>query len=222
MKVKLKIKIIITALLSLAALLPMLTVFSKSNDYSVNKSDSFYIGYTGGSLKTVAEILDVTEKELNAKCRENNILFVAVNKDNTAQIRLSRYTTELSKKAGDISVLSDELLEDLSPEIDGFGYIKTTIGGTVFLKVEEKLKDNGGEYTSKQYITIKNGYVYQISVYASDAVAEVEANEFTNGIKIIGATIYSPKQKIIVVCSIAAFLVLIIIMIRGIIKDLKS
>jgi len=218
---KIKIKIIITAILAVLCIVPAIAVFASENDFSVKESDGFVIAYPSSDLSEAASIMGIKEKELKTLCRDNDVLFLAVNEDNSVQVRLSRYQTALSKKAEDISALSDTLLGDFIGVSDG-EYIKEKINSTTFLRVDETLVDDGGKYTSRQYLTIKNGYVYQISVYIGDSADPKTADDFIDGIRIIGATIYSPKQKILVGLAISAFLILIIIMIRGIIKDIKE
>ena len=219
---KLKIKIVITALLSVLCFLPAFTVFAAADDYTVKEQDGFVITYGDKNIESVAKIMGVTKSELKKKFKDENILFIAVNTDNSIQIRLSRYETELSKKVEDISYLSDGLLSDIFPELENDNYIKTAIGKTPFIKNTETLLDSGGNYTSNQYVTIKNGYVYQISVYVSENAEQNLADDFVNNVRILNATIYSPRQKILVACGIAVFVILIIIMIRGIIKDIRA
>lgn len=217
-----KIKIIITAVLTFLCIMPAFTVFAASDDYTVKEQDGFTICYGDKNLESAAKIMGISKGELSKKFREDDILFVAVNKDNSIQVRLSRYQTELSKKAEDISAFSDDLLNELFPELKNDNYAKTTIGKTTFIKNTENLKDSGGDYTSEQYITIKNGYIYQISVYVSEKADKAVADEFVNGIKILNAVIYSPRQKILVGGGIAVFVLLIIIMVKGIIKDIST
>ena len=202
-------------------LFALITVFAAAEDYSVTASSGFTVAYYGEDMAKAAKIMGLSEKELKTLCRENDVQFVAVNADNSVQIRLSRYQTELSKKTEDLSSLSDSLVEELFSDIGENKYVKATLGNTVFFKMTENLSDSGGNYVSDQYVTVKNGYVYLVSVYRAESADTEAAEAFLQGIRINRTVIFSNKQKILVASAIAVLVILIGFMVRGIIKDVR-
>lgn len=219
---KIKLKIIATAVSIIVCIMLSVSVLAATPDYAVEIPKGFTVCYDKKDIKSVADIIKTDEKTLKKQFEENNTLFLAVNKDNSVQIRLSRYKTELSKKIGDIKNADDSFYNKLLEGNENGSYQKTAIGGTVFLLSESRLIDNGGEYTSKQFITVKNGYIYHISEYVSEDSDALSAQKLIDSINIYEKTVYSPKQKIIIGVCIAALTVLIGFMIWGIIKDLKE
>ena len=67
-------------------------VFAATGDIKITAPKGFYSYKSGQSAESTAKILGMTEAELENYCNENGIVFIAVNKDNTKQIRA--YVTE--------------------------------------------------------------------------------------------------------------------------------
>ena len=194
-------------------------VFRAFPDYSFTAPDGVTVGYTEKDMSDAADIIGTSEKELKKQCSDNNVVLLALNKDNTVQVRLSKYQTAASKKAVGINDISDEILSD---DMKKNGYEKIAIGNTVFLVTSEKLTDKGGEYVSKQYFTVRNGYIYQISSYVSNGADGKVAEDIIKNIEIKRDAVYSTGQKITVALIISAVIIVVEIMAFGIIKDIRK
>lgn len=212
---------IFTAVVICLVLMPF-CVLAKESEYSINIPGNFTVGYTEKDLSKVAKITDMDTSALTDYCKQNGVIFVAVNSDNTEQMRLFSYETELSKKAENFQNLSNSAIDSLASEIGTGKYERVQSGGTVFLKFTEVLTDNGGEYISCQYLTIKNGKVFQFSTYNQGSEQSESLKKSFESLKFNEVRTYNTKQKIIIAAVISALVVLIGIMIYGIIKDLKG
>ena len=112
----------------------------------------------------VAQILGITENDLN------NIqdIYLAVNKENTKQIRIRTEITDFSNSIGNISNLSDDKITALIPDISGFRNVKGDVinkDGQKFIRVQLRSSDSGGEYILTQYITVASKQNFVLSFY---------------------------------------------------------
>lgn len=114
----------------------------------------------------VAKALNTDTESLKAKVEEQNIIFLAVNEDNTKQIQLTCNQTEFSDTVGNLSNLSDTSIINLLPDITG----KPNIKGNIVLKDNQKyvkinlLSENEG-YILTQYFTVTDKKLYTLSFY---------------------------------------------------------
>ncbi len=131
--------------------------------------DDFYL--YGRDDKRLAATLDMTEEEVKAYCTENNITLLAVNKDNTKQIREIVRETEFSKTVKNLAVLKNDEILDLTYQLCGIENVKGKViekDAYKYLKIEVRGKDSGGEYILTQYITVKNSKTVTLSFYTSN------------------------------------------------------
>lgn len=131
--------------------------------------DDFYL--YGRDDKRLAATLDMTEEEVKAYCTENNITLLAVNKDNTKQIREIVRETEFSKTVKNLAVLKNDEILDLTYQLCGIENAKGKViekDAYKYLKIEVRGKDSGGEYILTQYITVKNSKTVTLSFYTSN------------------------------------------------------
>lgn len=148
-------------------------VFAATYDIQITAPKGFYSYKSGQSAESTAKILGMTEEELENYCTENGIVFIAVNKDNTKQIRISVTESEFSSSIGNLSNLSDDKITALIPDITG------SVGGELlekdgqrFIKTAENLTDSGGEYSVINYVTVaakKNYVLYFYTAFGTDA-----------------------------------------------------
>lgn len=151
-------------LISVVALTVMLvTVVS-----ALEIGDEFYL--YGRDDKKLADVLSMSEDELLAYCKQNDITLLAVNADNTRQIRETTSVTEFSKTVNSLAVLSDDEITALTYQLCGIENVKGKIiekDAYKYLKIEVKSQDSGGEYILTQYITVKGGKSVVLSFYTS-------------------------------------------------------
>ena len=136
---------------------------------AVEVGNDFYL--YGRDDKKLATALNMTEDEVKAYCEQNNINLLAVNSDNTKQIREIVQETEFSKTVKNLAVLKNNEILDLTYQLCGIENAKGEViekDAYKYLKIEVKGKDSGGEYILTQYITVKNGKAITLSFYTSN------------------------------------------------------
>lgn len=112
----------------------------------------------------VAEILGVSEEDLG------NIkdIYLAVNRENSKQIRITTKVTDFSYSVGNISNLSNDKITALIPDIVGMRDVKGDVinkDGQKFIKVQLRSSDSGGEYILTQYFTVASRQNFVLSFY---------------------------------------------------------
>lgn len=152
-------------LISVVVLCVMLTTVVSAVDIG---SDFYLYGRDDNKL---AAVLNMTEDEVKSYCEQNNINLLAVNKDNTKQIREIIRETEFSKTVKNLAVLKDDEILSLTYQLCGIDNAKGKViekATYKYLKIEVKGKDSGGEYILTQYITVKNSKTVTLSFYTSN------------------------------------------------------
>lgn len=145
---------------------------SADSNISLNAGSEFYV-YGEESAKA-AETLGMSEKELSYYCKENSIEYLAVNKDNSKQIRLTVGHNDFTNSVVNISGLSNDKITSILPQIIGIEGIKGEIinkNGQKFIKTELRTSDSGGEYILTEYITVADKQSYVLSFYT-----DIDAN----------------------------------------------
>ena len=156
----LTITVIITMLLGF-------TVSAESYDYTISSSENFISTQSDDDLTTISEKLNTTPQELESYLTENNILYIAVSNDNKSQIKITALTDNFSSKVGDISLISDSVMQEfistVRPDTDTLTYIVEN-NGRKYICVKNTLTDeNDNLYTVTQYITICNHKTFYFS-----------------------------------------------------------
>lgn len=136
------------------------------SNITLKPDGEFYI--YGENNGEISELLGLKENELPDYCKDNNIVFLAANKDNSKQIRVDCYSTEFSENVVNISALPDDKIMQLSADIIGLEDVKSVIitkDGQKFIKTELMSEDSGGKYSVTQYITVANKKNYILNFY---------------------------------------------------------
>lgn len=137
--------------------------------FNVTAAEDFLI--YGEQTGEVAKALGMTESEVQTFCEQNKINYLAVNKDNTKQVRKAEFSDEFSKKIIDISVLEDDKILEFSSLLTTFGSVKGEVvkhDDMKFLKVELETTDSGGKYSLTQYVTVSNSQKTVLTFYTAD------------------------------------------------------
>ena len=155
----------IIALIVFFILLFSLTVSADSN---INlKPGGEFITET----EQIAKIIGMEKNELLDFCIENKIVYIAVNNDNSKQIRITVKENEFSKKVVNLNSLSDEEISSyLLLDIIGNGALKGDVinhKGQKFIKTQMLLKDSGGDFIINEFITVADKKVYVLSFYTN-------------------------------------------------------
>ena len=167
-----------------AALILLIIPVSAAGKISLKAGDEFSV--YGEDSKKVAEILGMSEAELNEYAAQNNIVYLSVNEENTKQIKLTADSTAFSRGIGNLSLLSDSEIEELIPDITGDSAIKGDIiesGGQKFVLSRVSSEDSGGGYTLARYFTVAGDNEYILSFYTSDGVPEDYVGEVFESFK---------------------------------------
>lgn len=151
-------------LISVVMIIVMLTTVASA----IEIGDDFYL--YGRDDKKLSDLLGMSESELEKYCKDNYITLLAVNSDNTRQIREITRETEFSKTVKSLAALSDDEIKALTFQLCGLENVKGEIiekDAYKFLKIEVKGADSGGEYILTQYITVKDSKSVTLSFYTS-------------------------------------------------------
>ena len=152
--------------------------------FNVTATDEFFI--FGEQTDKVAKVLGMSEEKVETYCTENKITYLAVNKDNTKQIRKAEFADEFSKKIVDISILEDQEILEFSSLLSTFQSAKGVVvehNNRKFLKVELETTDSGGKYYLTQYATVSDGKKTVLTFYTADGqdksyIDEIFAQQF--------------------------------------------
>ncbi len=177
----------------------------------------------------VAEIINIPYNELESYCKENRIEYLAVNSDNSKQIRLTTSITDFSNSIVNISLLSNDKISALIPDITGISGARGDIidkNGQKFIKTEFRTSDSGGNFILTQYFTVADKQTFNLSfytTYGSDTEYIEKTFESFNNDSFI--TTYSAKNQhlgiILPICAIVLAAICIVVSI-SIVKDLQS
>jgi hypothetical protein len=133
-------------------------------------ADSEFSVYGEDDIDIFCQAFDMDAGEIKYYLSQNNITYLAINGDNTKQIKRSEITDAFSQKVVDFSVLEDSEILNLANQISGFENSKgqvVTVGDIKLLKIEVKTKDSGGEYVLTQFVTVKGGKKITLSFFTA-------------------------------------------------------
>ena len=206
-----------------AALFLIVLPVSAAGRISLKAGDEFSVyGQDSGKAE---EILGMSEAELDGYVSQNNIVYLAVNEDNTKQIRLTVAATAFSESTGNLSLLSDSEIKKLIPDITGDSAVKGGIienGGQKFVLSRVSSEDSGGGYTLERYFTVAGDNEYILSFYTSKGMPEDYIGEVFESFK--SDDFYGENDKnpysYIVIAAIAVFSAGALFIIYTIIRDL--
>lgn len=151
-----------------ALLLFCVQLTAAAAEIEISSGEGFYT--SDKDSEAVARALGMSASELDDYCVENNIVYIAVNQENSKQIRLSAARSSFSESVGNLSGLSDSSLKPLIPDITGDSGVGAEIiekNGQKFIKNYLSASDSGGQYTVVQYITVAGKTDYVLSFYTS-------------------------------------------------------
>ena len=206
-----------------AALFLIVLPVSAAGKISIDAGNEFTV--YGEDSGKAAEILGMSEAELDGYVSQNNIVYLAVNDDNTKQIRLTVAATAFSESTGNLSLLSDSEIKKLIPDITGDSAVKGDIiesGGQKFVVSRVSSEDSGGGYTLARYFTVAGDNEYILSFYTSDGVSEDYIGEVFESFK--SDDFYGENDKkpysYIVIAALVLFSAGALFIIYTIIRDL--
>lgn len=154
------------------------SAFAESGEIKITAPEKFYSYESGKSSAETAKILGMTDTELESYCAENGIKFIAVNNDNSKQIRLAVAESSFSASIGNLTNLTEDKITALIPDITGVkrGEIIDKDGQS-FIKTAESASDSGGGFTVISYFTVAAKKDYVLSFYTSSGTDTKYAEE---------------------------------------------
>ena len=159
--------------ITLAVLLFSFNVSAKKYEIvkEIKPQGDFYV--YGEDNDKLSEILNMDKNSLEEYCRQNGVEYLAVNPDNTKQIKVTTSITDFSNSVINISGLSNDSITALIPDITGVDGAKGEIinkNGQKFVKTQFKTSDSGGEYILTQYFTVANKSTVVLSFYTKSGL----------------------------------------------------
>lgn len=198
-------------------ILCFIVAFALCFSFSVLAEEEFAV-YGEDDIELFCRAFDMDDCEIVDYVNENNITYLAINRDNTKQIKRSEIVDAFSQKVVDFNVLADDKIKNLANEISGFENSKgevVTIRGYKLLKSELKTEDSGGEYVLTQFVTVKNSKKIILSFYTAsnadrayieDALKEQFPQERNfKPVAIVGTVAFSLAIVVALVLIIAEF-----------------
>ena len=202
------------------------TVWAADREISIDVDKDYISAYKGDNLDNIAKAVGMTVEELENYFEKNGVLFLAANKDNSIQVRVSSYENEFSELVGDLSALSDKEIKQVAEELktsDEAEYSLYSSDRYKFILFSELLTDSGGQYISEQYITAKNGKIYQISIYMLGMTSFYPSNTILESFAINSDTVTMPVWlTVLFVIGIAVFVTISVVMVVGLIKEKRK
>jgi len=155
----------------------------------------------------VSEILKIDENSLADTIKENNIIFLAVNKNNSKQIQLVWDETSFSSSVGNLSNLSNESIDALLPDITGDQNVK---GDIVYKNNYKLVKINKSQdnFIITQFYTIVDNKMYILTFYSGTAenLNYIDSTFVTDTKSGIDETIADAKAyRVIIICATVFF-----------------
>ena len=164
-----KIKILFAVLLAVVVLFPISAAANASVDMK-DIDETFYVFSNASDREKVSKITGEETEDLKEYCSSNGIIYLAVNEDNSKQIRISRTKSNFSEKLGNISFLTDGEIGDVFAEDikASSKYKLTEKNSQKFIVFENRYSDSGGKYTLTSFVTVANENLYTLSFYTSE------------------------------------------------------
>lgn len=196
-----------------------INVSAAFNVGDINTPDGFFV--YSENPKKVADIVSMTPEKLKQHNEENNIIYFAVNEDNTKSIQLSCQETDFSNSISDLSLLSDTTVKSLIPDITGLNNIQGEIifhKDLKFVKINIREKNEG--YILTQFFTVTDKKMYILSFItenngsldyidqAFSPVSNTDESDSTFRIIVIVATIIFGGVCLVLIFTIVKDLVL--------------
>ncbi len=203
-----------------------ISVLAATREVSIDVGDEYIFAYSGDKLDSIADTVGMTSDELGDYFEQNGVLFLAADKDNSMQIRISSYENEFAELVGNLSALDDNEITQVADVLSGDenGDFRIFKGKKyVFILFTEQLTDSGGDYISQQYITVFGGKIYRISVYMPSDKGTFSFDTIVDTFEINESKTPFPLWlTVLFVLGIAVFASVAVVMVIGIVKERRK
>ena len=147
-------------------------VFAAKAECELDLPDDFTVSAASDELGELARIFGIKASTLEQYYKDNNVLYLAANEDNSCQVTLCAVKNEFSEGAVSFSRLSDTELNAVAEEFAGDSFENEGIvkgkDGNRYIKLKKNMSDSGGKYTVTEYITVCSYKLFTLSVSVSD------------------------------------------------------
>lgn len=165
--------------------------------------------------------------------KTNQIILFASAPDGT-QISVKRWESDFSADAEDMSYLSDTALTSVAKQLvtlSGATYKTVLVNSMKLIEIRSNGKDSGGDFSSVQYITIRNGAFYSVNIAFSGKLDDTKVQsawDIICGLKIKDNISKSPWtfsavfEMVLICVLIIAAIVAAVLVILSFVKDIRS
>lgn len=208
--------VLISVIISLSC---FFVLAESGDDFSITLPDEYTTAFSDDDKSGVAELVGISAEEVDDYFEKHSLKFLSVNKDNTSQIKLSVLEDEFSSKIISFNNIDDDKILKLANSLFTGSYEQVSEGtqivekdGLKFLKFEENLADNGGEYTVTQYVTVYGSKAYRLSVFVTGEQEDDFSDTIFNGFVVKPNTdALPPLVKVFIIVGIVIFSIIIVL-----------
>ena len=159
-------------------------------DVKITLDDEFFT--LSDDAEKVCEITGQTKEQLDEYCSAEGIVFLAVNSENTKQVKATSKKTAFSEKLQNLSMLNDADINEIAKALvkgENLDFSIEEKNSQMFIRTEQMLSDSGGEYSQVNYITVADECIYTLSFstssgedtdYIKSAFASFDCGAFLN------------------------------------------
>ena len=182
----------------------------------------------GYSLSSFKSYLNKTKPD------QPHTLFIGVNPSTKAQVSVKVWTTDFSKRIGDLAFLNDDSLAKTAKELvttKGASYKTVSSGGMKLIEIRSNTKDSGGDFCLVQYVTVCNNNFYSVSFSFSGSLDDgkvatawsaLESFEIKNQLKASGWDVGSVLIIIFLCLAVLGAVFVAVLTVISIVKDIKK
>ncbi len=134
-------------------------------EFELKVGSEFFV--YGEDDEKLAEALDIPQDKIKEYCGKN-VVYLAANKDNSKQIRITTGQNAFTYSVVNISNFTDDKITALIPQITEIEDITGEIinkNGQKFIKTQLRSNDSGGDYILTQFITVADKRSFVLSFY---------------------------------------------------------
>lgn len=165
---------------------------------------------------------------------KTNQIILFVSAPDNVQISVKNWQSDFAKDTEDMSYLSDTALTSVAKQlitVSGATYKTVLVNSMKLIEVRSNAKDSGGDFSSVQYITIRNGQFYSVNIAFSGKLNDAKVQsawDIICGMKIKDKISKSPWDfssvfEMVLLCAlIIVAIVAIVIIILSFVKDIRS
>lgn len=178
----------------------------------------------------VCEILGIEANALESYCKDNNVTYLGVDKNNKRQIKALCYETDFSNSIVNISSMTSDNISVLIPQIVGIENAKgdvVTVGSQKFIKTAVMTEDSGGEYILTSFTTVADKKNFVLNFYTLkgedteyiDEIFEVyaQSKEFA-----VEKEQKFTLQRVLIFIGVVVFITVFVLVGITVIKDLRK